>query len=227
MEEKYKLLTSVLQELQDAGALNHLILAGSWCLYFYRILFSNSSEIPLLRTTDIDLLVPNPLKMHEEINLSEILRTLGFDLLFDYNTGLIKFVHPELEIQFITPEIGRGKDTPYSIKQLHINAEGLRYLDLFQTYNFEMTHKGITIRLPEPGAFILQKILASQERKDTEKKEKDLTAVKSIGEVCLNDKSRRQQLEVIFKSMPMSWQKKIHKLVKEVSPKLFDFFSSK
>jgi hypothetical protein len=76
-------------------------------------------------------------------------------------------VHPDLEIQFLTPALGRGKDSPYSIKQLGINAEGLRYLTLLQNYCFEIKHEGITLWLPEPEAFVLQKILASQERNDS------------------------------------------------------------
>jgi hypothetical protein len=62
MEENYKLLSAVLQRLQDSGALEKLILTGSWCQYYYRIMFNASLEIPLIRTTDIDFLVPNPPK---------------------------------------------------------------------------------------------------------------------------------------------------------------------
>ncbi len=60
MEEKYKLLLSVLRELSKAEVLNDLILAGSWCQFYYRILFDEAPEIPLIRTTDIDFLIPNP-----------------------------------------------------------------------------------------------------------------------------------------------------------------------
>jgi len=47
MEENYKLLSTVLRELQKAGVLKHLILAGSWCQYFYWTVFNASPEIPL------------------------------------------------------------------------------------------------------------------------------------------------------------------------------------
>jgi hypothetical protein len=60
MEEKYSLLLTVLKELRNAGVLNELVLAGSWCQYFYRILFDKAPEIPLIRTTDIGFLVSNP-----------------------------------------------------------------------------------------------------------------------------------------------------------------------
>lgn len=227
MEENYRLLSTVLEELQRAGALKHLILAGSWCQYFYRILFANSPEIPLLRTTDVDLLIPNPPRVPHPVDVSQILVGLGFDEQIDYKTGLIKYVHPDLEIQFLTPELGRGKNTPYVIKQLSINAEGLRYLNLLQSHNFEMQHDRITLRLPEPEAFVLQKILVSQERDDPVKKEKDLLSAQTIGELCLQDKKRRVRLKFIFNNLPQKWQKKILKALKDSSADLQNWLSGK
>ena len=116
MEEKYKLLSIVLRRLQDASVLSCLILVGSWCQYYYRILFDNTPDIPLIRTTDIDFLVPNPPKTKKNIDIGQLLNSLGFDNDFDYSTGIIKYVHPDLEIQFITPERGRGRDKAYDIK---------------------------------------------------------------------------------------------------------------
>lgn len=225
MEENYKLLSTVLKELQKAGVLKHLILAGSWCQYFYRSVFNASTEIPLLRTTDIDLLIPNPPKIKEHVDVPHILTSLGFDAHFDYKTGLIKYVHPDLEIQFLTPELGRGKDAPYSIKQLGVNAEGLRYLTLLQNYRFAIKHEGITLWLPEPEAFVLQKILASQERSDSIKKERDLTSAQTIGELCLHSPKRRARLKFIFHNLPQTWRKKIIKAVKEISPELYQFLT--
>ncbi len=105
MDEKYNLLFRVLKELQDASALDKLILAGSWCQYYYRIMFDEDPEIPLIRTTDIDFVIPNPHKITKDVNVAGILNNLGFDDDFDYHTGLIKFVHPDLEIQFLTPAL--------------------------------------------------------------------------------------------------------------------------
>ncbi len=123
MEEKYELLKAVLEELSEKGVLNGLVLAGSWCQYYYRILFDNAPEVPLVRTTDIDFLVPNPASFKTRVDVTELLNNLGFDSDFDYNTGLVKYVYPDLEIQFLTPELGRAKDKPYEIKKLNINAE--------------------------------------------------------------------------------------------------------
>ncbi|MFZ2630168.1 MAG: GSU2403 family nucleotidyltransferase fold protein [Desulfosalsimonadaceae bacterium] len=226
MEEKYKLLSAVLQKLQEEGVLNGLVIVGSWCQYYYRILFDNAPEIPLIRTMDIDFLVPNPSKFKNKVDVSDLLNALGFDSDFDYSTGLVKYVHPDLEIQFLTPASGRVKDTPYEIKQLNINAEGLTYMKMLQDYRFSMTHQGVTVWLPEPEAFCLHKILISHKRKNPEKKEKDLMAAKSIGELCLEYETHRERLKSIYDHLPKKWRKTVSGILKELSAEMFSFLTA-
>ena len=226
MEEKYKLLSAVLQKLQEEGVLNGLVIVGSWCQYYYRILFDDAPEIPMIRTTDIDFLVPNPSKFQNKVDVSDLLNSLGFDSDFDYSTGLVKYVHPDLEIQFLTPASGRVKDAPYEIKQLNINAEGLTYMKMLQDYRFSMMHHGVTVWLPEPEAFCLHKILISHKRKNSEKKEKDLMAAKSIGELCLEYKTRRERLKSIYDRQPKKWQKSISDTLKELSTEMHSFLTA-
>jgi hypothetical protein len=226
MEEKYKLLSAVLKELQEKGVLDGLVIVGSWCQYYYRILFDNAPEIPLLRTLDIDFLVPNPSKFKTKVDVSDLLNLLGFDSDFDYSTGLVKYVHPDLEIQFLTPALGRVKDTPYEIKKLNINAEGLTYMKMLQDYKFTMTHDGVSIWLPEPEAYSLHKILISHKRKNPAKREKDLMAAKSIGELCLEYETRKERLKTIYDHMPKKWQKTVSGIVKQLSPEMFSFLTA-
>ena len=226
MEEKYELLSAVLKELQNQGVLDGLVIVGSWCQYYYRILFDNAPEIPLLRTLDIDFLVPNPSKFKIRVDVSELLNLLGFDSDFEYSTGLVKYVHPDLEIQFLTPVLGRAKDTPYEIKRLNINAEGMTYMKMLQDYKFTMTHEGVTIWLPEPEAYILHKILISHKRKNSAKQEKDLMAAKSIGELCLEYETRKERLKEIYDHMPQKWQKTVSGIIKPLSPELFYFLAA-
>ena len=223
MEENYRLLSAVLQKLQDSGALEKLILSGSWCQYYYRILFNASLKIPLIRTTDIDFLIPNPPKISKSVDITKILNDLGFDNDFDYYTGLLKYVHPDLEIQFITPALGRGKSKPYEIEKYNINAEGLRYLTLLQDFKFQMKHENITLWLPEPEAYFLQKILTSEKRKNKAKKNRDLSTAKIIGELCLRKEVHHSKMKIIFNSLPLKWQKTILNILKELSFDLYDY----
>ena len=227
MEEKYELLTAVLKELQAKGVLDGLVIVGSWCQYYYRVLFDNAPEIPLLRTLDIDFLVPNPSKFKTQVDVSQLLNDLGFDSDFDYNTGLVKYVHPDLEIQFLTPALGQAKDTPHEIRQLNINAESLTYMKMLQDHKINMTHDGVTIWLPEPEAYALHKALISSKRKDPAKKEKDLMAVKSIGELCLDYENRRERLKSIYDHLPTRWQRTISSLLKQLSPAIYSFLAAK
>jgi hypothetical protein len=226
MEERYKLLFAVLKELQEKGVLDGLVIVGSWCQYYYRILFDNAPEIPLIRTTDVDFLVPNPARFKTKVDVSDLLNALGFDNDFDYVTGLVKYVHPDLEIQFLTPALGSAKETPYEIKQLNINAEGLTYMKMLQDYKFSMTHSGVTVWLPEPAAFCLHKILISHKRKNPAKKEKDLMAAKSIGELCLEYETHRQSFKSIYDNMPKKWRKIVSGILKQHSFEMFSFLTA-
>jgi hypothetical protein len=226
MEEKYELLSAVLKELQAKGVLDGLVIVGSWCQYYYSVLFDHAPEIPLLRTLDVDFLVPNPSKFKTNVDVSALLNLLGFDSDFDYNTGLVKYVHPDLEIQFLTPALRRAKATPCDIKQLNINAESLTYMKMLQDYKFSMTHNELTVWLPEPEAYTLHKILISFKRKDTAKKEKDLMAAKSIGELCLDYENRRERMKTIYAHLPKKWQRTISNVLKQLSPAVYFFLAA-
>lgn len=210
--------------LHNAGALKELILIGSWCNHFYKIYFNNAPEIPIVRTLDIDFLVPNPVKIQEEINIPEILKNLDFIPLHSYITGLTKFVHPELELEFLTPELGRGKGIePYKIPPLHINAQGLRYLDLLQSYTIEIKYLNMVIRVPEPAAYILHKFIICKICNKEEKRERDLYTVREISNFLLGLETQKEKIFTIFYSLPLKWQRKILKNTKIYHKPFYDF----
>ena len=134
MTKQSDLFLDTLNALHKTGALKDIILIGSWCHHFYSIYFNNAPEIPITRTLDIDFLIPNPHRIKKDINIPEILSALGFIPIHSYTTQLTKYAHPDLELEFLTPDLGRGKGSkPYIIPKLHINAQGLRYLNLIQS----------------------------------------------------------------------------------------------
>lgn len=108
---------------------------------------------------------------------------------------------------------------------MNINAEGLSYLKMLQDYKIRITDKGITVWAPEPAAFVLHKILISPKRKSSAKKEKDLMAAQSIGELCLTYDHHRDRLTSIFTAMPKKWQRTITIILKPLSPELFSFLT--
>ena len=226
MERKSNLFYSILYSLYDVGVLEDIILIGSWCHYFYRIYFSNAPEIPLLRTLDIDFLIPRPVKIQKDVNIPEILERLDFIPQNNYMTGYTKYVHPELELEFLIADLGKGRgNKPYEIPKLHINAQGLRFLNLLQSHTIKIIHKNIIVTVPEPAAYILHKFIIYERRKKHEKKIRDLSSAKQIGEFLLKDKNQSKKILNIFHSLPKKWQKTILRNLKNNSGILFDLLS--
>ena len=224
MKRRSSLFFKTLGKLNEKGVLADVILIGSWCHYFYRVYFSNSPEIPLLRTLDVDFLIPNPPKIHIEVDIPEILETLDFVASHDYITGHTKFVHPELELEFLIAELGRGKgNEPYKIPQLNINAQGLRFLNLLQPYVIEIKYKNLNVKVPEPAAYVLHKFIIQERRLNIEKQKRDLLSAKEIGEFLLKNKNQQKKIKDIFISLPKKWQKTILRNLENNSKLLFDF----
>ena len=226
MDRKNNLFIATLNVLHKAGALKDIILIGSWCHYFYRLYFGNPPQIPAVRTFDIDFLIPNPPKAGKDINVPEILETLDFTPVHSYPSGYTKYVHPELELEFLTPDLGRGKgNKPYVIKRFHINAQGLRYLNLLQAHTMKIKHRDIMVQIPEPAAYVLHKFIIFKRRTKKAKKERDLQAATNIGEFLLQDNKGRKRLFEIFSSLPKKWQSRIKNNLKEHSLLFYDFLA--
>lgn len=138
MSEQFGLFHKTVNTLGEAGILDDLILIGSWCLYFYRIIFNDSDNIPLIRTVDLDFLLRNPPKISSNVDVSSLLIQLGFTEEYSLMQGFSKFIHPDLEVEFLIPEKGRGKDGPHRIEKININAQGLRYVGILQDHTMKV-----------------------------------------------------------------------------------------
>ena len=51
-------ILKVLKALNQQDALKHLVVIGGWVTLFYRDYFKDPNYHPVIRTTDIDFLVP-------------------------------------------------------------------------------------------------------------------------------------------------------------------------
>ncbi|MCK4695669.1 MAG: hypothetical protein KAT74_07890 [Candidatus Cloacimonetes bacterium] len=69
MKNNNDLFHKILIEFHSKGVLNNVILIGSWVLPIYRHYFSNTPEIPILRTADVDFLIHNPPKISTKIDI--------------------------------------------------------------------------------------------------------------------------------------------------------------
>lgn len=211
MDAPVALWCKVLDRLDEAGVLQHLVLIGSWCIPCYGEYFAGVPYTTSIRTRDLDFLVPSPRHPMPRVNLPELLKDLGFVVDFR-GEGYMKLDHPELIVEFLVPERGRGTDHPVSLPQLGVNAAALRFLDLLADRLIETKVAGHLIRLPHPAAFGLHKLLIAPRRI------KDAKAIKDKEEAfrvlnALVAKGEMGQIRQIFQGIPRGWQRRIEQVL--------------
>ena len=149
MEKKqYELCVEVLRRLNKAGVLKDLILVGSWCIPFYKDYFKTIKYATTIRTRDVDFMVPGHINIKTKVDVAELLKDLGFVVGFQGREGYIRLEHPDLAIEFLVPEKGRGLNKPFPLKELGVNAQPLRYLNLLTLDIIYAEVDGMKVSLP-------------------------------------------------------------------------------
>lgn len=122
-------------------------------------------------------------------------------------------VHPELIVEFLVPEQGKGGSKPYSVKPLGINAQPLRFLNLLIEDTILLESEGITLRLPHPVNYAFQKLIISRRRKNLDKRTKDQgQAVQVLHAILAKDENKIKQT---FNRLPPNWKKAISLSLKD------------
>jgi hypothetical protein len=224
MENKTQtdLFTEILRSLEQAGALNELVLVGSWALAVYRQLFDGHKSIPAVRTTDIDFLIANPNHVRQNIDIHGLLCKLGFLPFFDRDSVLVKYGHPQMEIEFLCAR-SRGNAQIQTVPNLHLTAQALNYMEIASKYAMPAEYNGIAVRVPELPAFVLHKILIHDKRSG-EKKEKDRQTIIGLGELVAESPDLRKRMVEIFTDFPGKWQAKIRAFANAQSIELGGMF---
>jgi hypothetical protein len=83
------------------------------------------------------------------------------------------------------------------------------------SYNFKYPFRDIEIRIPEPEAFALHKLIVSQRRTEQAKREKDIAAAQGLLEYFEDKEGHVKRLNQIFDEFPKSWQKKVNEALKK------------
>jgi len=223
---QFEIVLEVLKRFQAAGILNRLVLIGSWCLYFYRHGLGLMEGLPVLRTTDVDILVPRPFRFEKVTNVPAILETLGFAPTFHGMSGLAVYDHPELRLEFLVPEIGRGSAEPVDIRGLLVKAQGIRYLNFLSSHAITVMYHGLAVRVPEPAAFALHKLIVSSRRTKKDKQEKDLAAAIGVLEFLFKDPKEKERAKTILAKLPPKWRKTILSVSAKHFPSLNEYYES-
>ena len=149
---------------------------------------------------DIDFLVPVPFKFENKVDIPELLKDLGFIIDFHIK-GSIRLIHPELIIEFLVPERRRGREKPFPLPQLGLNAQSLRFLDFLIENSMKVKVNNLKLNLPHPAAFALHKLIVSSRRHKGEKRQKDKAGAIQIL-TSLIAKGEEDTIKRLFNSMP-------------------------
>lgn len=209
--EKFDLLVKVLSDLQDVGILKHLVLIGSWCQDFYRYQFGNPKEIPATKTMDADILIPKRLpKIKSPVDIVDIMKKNDFIFDIGPHSGLYKFNHPLLKVEFLTDPGAKPDEGVRHFEKLGVTAQELHFMSLPLSYNYPFTYKHITFNIPEPEAFALHKLIVCQRRINKEKAEKDRLTAQGMFQFIQNDPKRVERLHVVLAEQSKGWKKRIN-----------------
>lgn len=209
MEKKqYELCLTVLRRLNDAGILKDMILIGSWCIPFYADYFSGTEYKKSIRTRDMDFLIPSPRTFKKDVNLPELLKDLGFVIGYKGTKGYIKLEHPELLVEFLVPERGKGTDRPVEVPGLGINAVALRYLDFLAENTILIEVEDLKIRTPHPAAYALHKFIVFKLRRNIDKHDKDIEGALRVFKELIR-LGHDKEIKRIFKRMHKKWQEAV------------------
>lgn len=211
MEKKQsELCFEILRRFHKAGILDELILIGSWCVYFYKDYFSGIPYIDqaAIKTRDIDFLIDSPSRIRHNVNIPELLKDLGFVTIYRGSRGYIKLDHPDLILEFLVPEKGRGTDKPIPLPKLGMNAVALRFLSLLIDNIIKVKVEDFNVFLPHTANFALHKLIIFQRRFKEEKAIKDRNTAVEILKALIN-KGEAEIIRQVFTSLLPKWQKKI------------------
>ena len=218
MEKKqYDLFIEILRRFQMEGLLNDVILIGSWTTVFYKEYFKGYERLKkyTLVTRDLDLLVDHPNRVKGNVDIPHLLEDLGFVVSFVGSKGYIHLIHPDLIVEFLTPERGRGVDGPVPLKKWGMNATALRFLDFLIKDNITITLEGIKVVLPHPVRFAIHKLVVAQRRTNKDKARKDnMAAVDLLSDLI--DAGQKDKIRSVYKEFSFPWQKKIMMALKKL-----------
>jgi len=215
-KKQSELCLEILRRFHREGILNDFILIGSWCVYFYKDYFSDILYIDqtTMKTRDIDFMIDNPNRIKKDVDIPELLKDLGFVTTFKGDVGYIKLDHPDLILEFLVPEKGKGTDKPHPLPKLGINAVALRFLNFLSTNTIKAKVEDFYLTLPHPADFALHKLIISKRRVREEKAIKDKDTAVKILKFLIN-KGEANIIRDVFNSVPQKWQKKIIKGLEE------------
>ncbi len=183
----------------------NVMLIGSYCLPVIREHLK--FNLPTIKTQDIDFLVKTPYKGNK-VDVEQLLKPLGFSIGFNPD-GSTYFTNGLYKVEFLTPEKGRGSDRAVTVDSLKIKVTPLRYLQMLYDHQMIIKEEGYSYPIPSPWVLACHKILISERRKSSGKRDKDILQANALLRELLRKKDLTEKLFSYIKTLPPKWRKVI------------------
>lgn len=172
-EEEADVLRRLLRAV--GGVVPEFVIAGGQAARLLRLhpLATRLEWSPLL-TTDMDVATID--KGHRGNDLSEAFEAEGFTAVFEGDDvpPRTHYLRGAAEIELIVPDVARRHSSGATVKILGASAQKVKNLEplLVEPTVLEVPNVG-RVRVPNPAAYIIQKVLTVTDRRDFPKRGKD------------------------------------------------------
>lgn len=169
-------LLDVFECLRASGHLRDVILIGSWADYMYTALNLLSEYDPIIKTLDADFLISGNNSQIDRTFI-DLLKEHGFQYKIDYYDNVSNILgRYDFTVDFIIPQKGDGSRQVGQKSSLGIIPQVLSHMDILANNPIAVTYKGYNIKIPEPEAFLIHKIIINH-RRDPLKAVKDQSVI--------------------------------------------------
>ncbi|ACU90650.1 nucleotidyltransferase family protein [Desulfomicrobium baculatum] len=186
-----------------------LQIIGSWCFIIYQNNFG--VEFYPERTLDIDMAVNVPYK-GKPVDLSKILKSMGFDEQFDYQSNSVRYRCNDFVVEFLQYQQGDGtkRKSGNDTQDLGITTQALPYLNILLSNPTILTARDLgRVCVPSMPAFVVHKLIVADCRKDAAKKIKDYKQVEAVCKTIIWNPKDITELTEIASSIHKTWCKKM------------------
>lgn len=213
----------VIDKLDELGLLPYVMIMGSWAEYLYSKCLFKNDYTNSLQTRDIDILYRNINLPDIKIPIASKLAEIGFLYKEDIMSGVAKFYKEDiLELEFLTRTLGSNTDKPTKIEPLNIKSESMRIVNILADYPAEIKYRNHKLIVPNPSAFVVQKILTNPTRKPDYKKEKDLDVCERIMQYIRKDDFYLIDFKTIVRNLSKKQSNVFYKVLSDNPIKLID-----
>ena len=195
---------------------------------------ANTIPFPYLGTKDMDWASPQELRQGERKPVAALMAEAEFEKekLGTGEKAVVKYLPRDenlaADMEFLCPQSGLrgGRDrrsiAPSYPVQPGLMAQPLRYLELLQhrTWEIELgripefvTLQGLRIRLPNPAAYVVQKILIREQRRSPQSAAKDCYYIYEVSVIFRDAMDALMEESASLREEFAPWLKKFPKMV--------------